>query len=421
MRSIAFLLDDSSVHDADLTDPEQGNPAIGGTEFSFVSLAHELAARGLARTTLIHHNRTNVYPKTVHVLTVDDYPKGLRSTIAGAGPIDCVVVRGHDSLPGAGILDLIPAGLPVIAWSHNHLRSKTLAYFAGCEQVKRVIYVGREQCALAAGAACHSKATYIVPGSYALSRPYGQKDLRAVYIGSLVPQKGFHRLARLWPHIRRACPEAELDVIGSSRISHHQQELGGLGVASPSYEKRILRYLHQDPGGYGVRFHGKMGVEKYEVLSRALVGLPNPTGFTECCPASVVEMSSCGAVVVALRQWGMCDTILDRVTGYLCRNEREYVRRVVSLFENRDTARAMGIAGQRFVQDTFSYSNVCDQWVRLFEEVQSSATSNYSSPLISGRYPLLKLRRLNRRIRSHRLHAVVSFVDRVRGVFLKRY
>ena len=264
MRSVVFLLDDSNVHAADLADPTLGNPAVGGTEFAFVSLAHELATRGLARITLIHNNRSNAYPKSLSVVTADDYPDGLRGSLNQAGPIDCAIVRGHDSLRTSGVIESIPSSIPVIAWTHNHLKSSALAYIARCEQIKRVIYVGREQCALAGGASCQYKSTYIMPGFYVPQSSSARKDLRAVYVGSLVPQKGFHRLARLWPSIRRACPNAELDVIGSSRVYHHDQQLGALGVASPSYEKLILRYLRNDPAEYGVLFHGKMSTEKYE-------------------------------------------------------------------------------------------------------------------------------------------------------------
>ena len=421
MRSIAFLLDDLNVHAADLTDPALGNPAVGGTEYSFVSLAHELASRGIARVTLLHRNRANTYPKTLTVLPIDDYPAGLRRLLNQVEPIDSIIVRGHDSLVGAGVIEAIPDWIPVIAWTHNHLRSATLSYFARCEQIKRVVYVGREQCALAAGAPCHYKSTYIVPGFYVAPRSNVCKERRAVYIGSLVPQKGFHRLARLWPCIRHACPTAELDVIGSSQVNHPDQQLGTLGVASVSYEKLILRYLRNDPASCGVVFHGKMGIEKYDVIGRAMVGLPNPAGFTECCPASVVEMSQCGAAVVAMRQWGMCDTVVDGTTGYLCRDDREYVARVSSLFADPDTAWSMGIAGQRFVEDTFSYAVICEKWERLFNEVLSSAVPNYTSPAISGMYPLHRLRVANSRLRWPRLHAALSFVDRVRGVFLKRY
>lgn len=421
MKSIVFLLDDSKVDSADFTEPGLGNPAVGGTEFNFVSLAHELATRRLARITLVHRNRTNTYPKTLSVVAINDYPGGLRELLNRTAPIDCIVVRGHDSLPSAGVMNSIPDGISVIAWTHNHLRSSTLSYLAACEQIKRVVYVGREQCALAAGAPCYYKSTYIPNGLYVPPRSTVSKERRAVYIGHLVPEKGFHRLARLWPCIRRACPTAELDVIGSSRVYQPDQRLGALGVASHSYENLILRYLRNDPAKYGVTFHGMKGTEKYGVMSRAMVGLPNPTGFTECCPGSVLEMSGCQAAVVAMRQWGMCDTVVDQVSGFLCRDDSEYVDRVISLFANPSMAQSMGAAGQRFVTDSFSYEVVCEQWKRLFNDVFSSTVPNYSILNFNGRYPLRRLRVVNSRLHSPRLHALVSFVDRVRGVYLKRY
>ncbi len=423
MRSVAFLLDDSTFQATNIVDPGLGNPAIGGTEYGFVSLAHELAKRNLAKVTLIVRNRTNVYPQTLTVVAIDEYPGGLRNLLSQAGAIDCIVVRGHDTLPASGVIESIPESIPIIAWTHNHLKSATLSFLASRERIRRVVYVGREQCALAAGAASQQKSTYIFPGFYGAppSSRSRSKEQRAVYLGSLVPQKGFHRLARLWPAIRHACPTAELDVIGSSEVFDRNRRTGSLGVAFPAYEKLILRYLRNDPAKYGVVFHGKMGTEKYEVMGRALVGLPNPTGFTECCPASVVEMSSCGAAIVAQRQWGMCDTVVDGVTGYLCRGDREYVDRVISLFNNPEKARSMGLAGQRFAEDSFSYAAICEQWARLLDEVLSSAAPDYAVPLLAGRYPLRRLRSANRRLRSTRLHAFVSFVDRVRGVFLKRY
>jgi glycosyltransferase involved in cell wall biosynthesis len=418
--SIVFLLDDAKIHSADLREPGLGNPAVGGTEFNFVALAHELATRRVARITLVHRNRTNAYPKTLPVVVIDDYPGGLRELLNRAGP-DCIVVRGHDTLPSSGVIDAIPDGIPVIAWTHNHLRSSTLSYFAASRQITRVVYVGREQCALATGAPCYAKSTYIPNGLYVPPLSKAGKEPRAVYIGHLVPEKGFHRLARLWPRIRQAFPKAELDVIGSSRAYRPDERMGALGVASHSYESLILRYLRNDPGKFGVKFHGMMGAEKYGVMSRAMVGLPNPTGFTECCPGSVLEMSGCQAAVVAMRQWGMCDTVLDQVSGFLCRDDREYVGRVVSLFANPSMAESMGLAGRRFVGEHFSYKMVCEQWARLFNAVGSRAVPNYSIATLTGRYPLHELRSANNHLHSGRLHALVSFVDRVRGVFLKRY
>ena len=197
--------------------------------------------------------------------------------------------------------------------------------------------------------------------------------------------------------------------------------MGPLGVASHEYEKLILRYLGNDPAKNGVVFHGKMGTEKYRIMSRAIVGLPNPTGFTECCPGSVLEMSGCQTAVVALRQWGMCDTVVHKVSGFLCQNDREYVDRVIYLFSHPNVALSMGVVGRRFVNESFSYGSICGQWTQLFKEVISSIAPNYLNSPISGTYPLRRLRDMSGRLPSARLHALVNFLDRVHGVFLKRY
>ena len=223
------------------------------------------------------------------------------------------------------------------------------------------------------------------------------------------------------PKIRQRVPTARLDVIGSSEVYQPDQRLGPLGVASKSYEKRILRYLGNDPSKHGVVFYGKMGVEKYDVVSRATLGLPNPIGFTECCPGSVLELSACETAVVAMRQWGMCDTVVDGVTGFLCRDDREYVDRVVTLLANPEKAASMGTAGRRFATTKFTFGAICQRWANLFNEVLSSTIPEYPDVPIRGRYPRLGFRARNTRLKSSRLHALVRFVDRVHGVFLKRY
>ena len=132
-------------------------------------------------------------------------------------------------------------------------------------------------------------------------------------------------------------------------------------------------------------------------------------------------MSGCGAAVVAMRQWGMCDTLVDQVTGFLCRDEREYVRRVAYLLENPEIAQLMGVAGHQFVRNFFSYDCVCEQWARVFAEVSTSALPSDAVPAIRGRYPFRMLRAMNGKWHCTKLHSLISFFDRIRGAFLKRY
>ena len=421
MKTVVFSLNDSKFDCVDFSDPTLGNPGVGGTEYLFVALAFELTERGIAKAVLVHQNFRNIYPKSLSTVIADESPAGLASVVAQIPNVDYLVLRGGSESASPGSIRVLPPEVPIIAWTHNHLPNSVLSYYAGSQRVKRVVYVGREQCALASGSPCFSKASYILNGFYEPSPgPDGDRRQRAVYVGSLVPQKGFHRLARLWPEIRRGCPDAELDVIGDGTLYRASEPLGPLGLASPSYEKLILHYLRGDPARFGVHFHGKLGLEKYDVIRQAAVGLPNPTGFTECCPGTVLEMSSCGAVVVAPRRWGMCDTVVDGITGYLCDDEGEYVARVIALLKDRSKAAEMGEAGREFVRRSFDFQDVCRQWKALFDSRNLSDRSGFTVPPITGSYPLTSLRRINQRAHSSTLNGALGLLDRVNGWFLKR-
>ena len=149
-------------------------------------------------------------------------------------------------------------------------------------------------------------------------------------------------------------------MIGSARLYGGDEPLGPLGLAHPQYENKILAYLDHDPSRHGVVFHGKLGLEKFRIMQRSRVGLPNPTGFTECCPGSsgagVGRLRQCG---VATRRWGMCDTVVDHVTGRLCDSDPEYVREAAALLSDPETALRMGRAGQEFVRENFNFGRIC--------------------------------------------------------------
>lgn len=427
--SVLFLLDDSSLAGVDCRDVTAGNPGMGGAEYLFVALAYELSLRGIARTVLAHSSVSNLYPSSISRAAL---PNSLetswtdREAAQAARQASYVVVRGYnETRKMLRVVQAIPGHAPVIVWAHNHLRWHTYAYLGREPRVRSIVFAGREQRALAAGTAALAKSVWIPNGFYPPTVNQdgaGQpgKTARAVYAGNLAPSKGFHRLARLWPRIRRTCPAAELDVIGSARLYGGGTPLGPAGLAQPEYEKKILAYLDHDPARHGVVFHGKLGLEKFGIMQRSQVGLPNPTGFTECCPGAVLELSACANAIVAPRRWGMCDTVEDRVTGRLCDSEEEYVREAAALLSDPGAALRMGRAGQRFVRDHFNFARVCGDWQALFDRLEGRRSPQpvaAEAPL-KGRYPLQSLRNP---AYAAGLGSLVSGFDRVHGWVLRRF
>ncbi len=378
---VLFVWDDRDISNVDLGNPEGGNIGIGGTDFLFGSIPHELGKRQAGKIAVLHQISSNTLSPWVDSIVV---PQG--STIpetlkAIAGQFDLIVARPGDLL--IKLMDVLPPTARVIAWSHNHARGPMLKWLGLEPRIAAVVNVGREQMLLTRFSESYAKSTWIDNPVY---EPPTAGDTartcRAVYMGALVPSKGFLQLAKVWPSIKKAVPQAELDVIGSVDL------YGAASKADRLYLQKIHQHLGQASGTSGVHFHGKLGSEKYAVLNKALVGLPNPTGFTETSCLSALEMSSCGLAIVAPQRWGFCDTVSPQYSGVLAPDMAKYVRAVVSLLSNPASTQQLGQSGKTWVAKNFSYEKICGEWQVLFQSLLNGRPLRQPEPKQpTGIYP----------------------------------
>ncbi|MBI5925432.1 MAG: glycosyltransferase family 4 protein [Aquabacterium sp.] len=297
-----------------------------------------------------------------------------------AGDFDFIVARPGDQL--VQLMKVLPSNVRVIAWAHNHLRGPMLKWLGRERRVVAVVNVGREQMLLTRLSACYAKSTWIDNPVYEAESTDGERrGCRAVYMGALVPSKGFLSLAKMWPAIKEAVPDAQLDVIGSV-------DLYGAGSGGVGYIEKVRHHLGHNIEDAGVCFHGKLGVQKADVMNQALVGLPNPTGFTETSCLSALEMSSAGLALVVPHRWGYCDTVNPAQSGVFASGGRSYVRSVAALLNNPDSARRIGATGRQWVSDNFSYDRICQEWQGLFQRLLEGKALRKQAPTYpTGRYP----------------------------------
>jgi glycosyltransferase involved in cell wall biosynthesis len=412
-QRILFLWDDREVEGADLSRPEQGNVGVGGTDFLFSSVPHELAKTCPGQIAVLHTNAANRLSPLIQEVLVPPGGRIDETLKWAAAEFDLIVARPSESMMQwvAGL----PASARVVAWAHNHLRGRMLNWLGHEPRIVAVVNVGREQMLLTRLSAAYGKSTWIDNPVY--SSPacaVVDRAPRAVYMGALVSSKGFHRLARLWPRIRQAVPEAGLDVIGSTDL------YGASGAVGERYMARIQQCLQPDAQSLGVTFHGKLGVSKHEVMSRALVGLPNPTGFTETSCLTALEMSSAGLAIVAPRRWGFCDTVSPLHSGRLTGSDAAYVRAVVRLLRDPAGTQALGQSGRQWVAEQFAYACICERWFELFDALGSRrAVGRQAVPRHpTGRYPHGLLYRFD--FLGARAQALIDVSDKLVGWGLRR-
>lgn len=391
--TVAFVVNDAGAGEYDGESPELGNPGVGGTQYCFLSLAAKLSKDySNLDVTLYHNNSEAKLPAYLDSELISGGETDLIEKVAKSKS-DYVVIRGSENIADHKVL--FDSGLNIVVWVHNHLTVSVLDFLGMESSIKYVVFCGYEQRELAYDTACYTKSATILNMHYPSYSTGGvDKDkYGVVYIGSVIPSKGLHRLIRLWPKVKKIVPLAKLHVIGSGALYDKNQKLGKHGLAESKYEKKIFRYLNNKPEKYDVFFHGLMGREKFSIMEMCSVAIPNPTALTECCPGSVLECSSMGLPIVGRKKFGMVDTIDDGVTGYLVESDGEFVEKIIETLTDSEGALKLGRSGVEYVLKNFSSDSVADKWNDLF--TNSYDNSSVELPKLRGKYPYSSLIRLN--------------------------
>jgi glycosyltransferase involved in cell wall biosynthesis len=394
---VGFYLQNRDITGADLRDPSTGNPGVGGTQFLFTALPWYLDHyHSLSVEPHIYANSPNYLPPNISAHAARDATEAVQR--ADQDEMDLFIFRPTGDEEGMSIYSsLRKVDLSGIAWAHNIPSSECLRALTESDAVKRFVAVGREQLDELRDHPVFNKSTYIYNGFDASTFEPSSvftNGKRVVYIGALVPAKGFHVLARAWKDVIAEVPDAELIVIGSARVYDADAELGKWGVARENYEASCIRpYLSDDDESpmESVDFKGVLGKEKIPLMQEACVGVANPSGKSETFCLSAVEFQAAGTPVVSKAYRGLLDTVQHGKTGLLG-GESDIADNVIQLLDNPEQSREMGREGISWVKSQFSFESVCQDWIQLFEDVQEGRPARNDYPLVNIKNNLKFLR-----------------------------
>lgn len=397
---IGFYADNIQLPSADFGDPEKGSPGVGASLYIQAAVPYFIKkycpekAKVVIFAPYIEH-----LPKNIKAVKADTLKEAAQCA-KGEG-VDYFVFRARQR-DRDGILDFIDSiSLPSIGVGQLTPAPETVRKMSQTKFFKALVCVGREQYDSLIDSPIKSKLAYIDNALHldscqsGINTPEKKDPNLVVYMGALVPVKGFHVLAQAWPKIIEKVPNAKLSVIGSVKIYGENLSVGPLGVASEKYEREgIIPHLCDDQGRLhpSVTFHGQMGQEKFEVMQRAAVGVVNPTGNSETCCVSAVEMSGCRAAVVSGAYYALLDTVLHKKTGLLGRGTEELADNICACLANPDMAKELGDAGYKRARDQFDFSAVVPRWMALFEALNEDRLPKAYGQLRNIRYHYKALR-----------------------------
>lgn len=397
---IGFFADNSQLSQADFRNPAAGSPGIGASLYIQVATPYFMKKYAPEKAeVVIFAPFTDYMPD--HIKSVKAGSLKEAAQLAKEEGVDYFVFRARQK-DEEGIFDFIDLmKLPSIGVAQLTPSPDTIRAMARTKYFKSLVCVGREQYDSLIDSPIKPKLSYIDNAVHLEScEPDNSSDEKdpklVVYMGAMVPVKGFHQLAQAWPKVLKVFPDAKLSVIGSVKIYGENLSVGPLGVADENYErKQIMPYLCDEHGTLhpSVTFHGQMGQEKFSVIRKASVGVVNPTGYSETCCVSAVEMSACKVPVVTGAYYALLDTVLHGKTGLLGRGVDDLAQNICACLADPKFAKKLGQAGYERVRDQYDFSVTTRRWIALFEALDNGQMPKAHGPLknIFYHYKFLKI------------------------------
>lgn len=370
-KKICFYLDNSSCIGVDFSNPLGGNPGVGGTQFMIWTLSYYLNKFESVNVLLLA-NIIDTLPKEIMCHQADDIFEAAK--IAKEENVDVFVYR---SIANKKIFKLIDElKLNSVAWAHNYARSEELKLISETKYIKRYVCVGKQQYDFLRDHIVFNKSMYIYNSiDFSVYDKYSMhesKETIICYIGSLVPSKGFHKVAEIWPELEKNIKSAKLYIIGTGKLYDRNAQLGEFGIAEKNYEKKFMKYLLNEDGTLkkNVKFFGILnGQRKLEIMSKATVGIVNPTAKTETFGIGAVEFQALGVPVVTRKSLGFLDTIKNDFSGSLVRNKYGLSKSIIDLACKKDVNKKYGENGKWYVKSKFDIKEICLSWIDMFNNI----------------------------------------------------
>ena len=153
---IGLYFNDMGFSGLDLKEPQKGNNGIGGTQYCFLMLGDSLIKYTNNEVIFFHYNYNNL-PDGIISIAISDKEDLVKKAISTK--VDFLIFKAEGVTPF--IKSIRGTKLSCIAWAHNYLLDEELNELKSNANIKRIVFVGREQYDRYVDHDIISKSTYI--------------------------------------------------------------------------------------------------------------------------------------------------------------------------------------------------------------------------------------------------------------------
>jgi|GEM_PF-1071339 len=198
---------------------------------------------------------------------------------------------------------------------------------------------------------------------------------RIVYAGALVPLKGVHNLIQAFIEVKKAYPDAVLDIYGSADMWS---------------EREYIDPSANNPAVSGIYFHGKVPQDKLaEGFSRAaLAVIPSLQQRPDPHPLTAMEAQSCECPVLVTPSGGLPEALMEGITGRVLPDDRpESINKyLLDLLGDTDKLRQMGLAARERILREFTWDKTAERFLAILSQLNDKKAAGIS-PLPAKKAP----------------------------------
>lgn len=367
MIKIGIYIPGDGLDKIDMTNPEKGNPGIGGTEYCELVLGYNLSLlKDRYECWVISHSHLRL-PQQISNLIINNIVDLKRIE----NNFDILIIKTPRSDREYDILDSFKH-CKIITWSHNYINSKIAQRISSSKTIVCNIFVSKQMYDFYIDDDIIKKSLSIFNPVYDSLGECERKpkERTLTFMGSLTLSKGIVELMRIWEIVESKCPDAQLNIIGGGNLYNRNLPLGKLGITDEHTESKIAKYITSSDGKIksNIHFLGILGKEKYNVFLESSVGIVNPSARTETFGLGVIEMATAKLPVVTLNWNGYPDTAINNQTALLGNSMKGIAKNVIRLFNDKQLNVSLGEEGKRQVS-RFSPKKIMSQWDQIIQDI----------------------------------------------------
>lgn len=137
-----------------------------------------------------------------------------------------------------------------------------------------------------------------------------KKTFDILFLGALIPAKGFHHVLKHWNKIITEVPNAVLHVIGGSKLYGIESADNQPFPCDASYANTLSKIIiNQKIDLSKVIFYGSCGEERFKIYKDIDVAIINPTGQSESFSFNLHECLDFGIPTICSNDYGLNDTM----------------------------------------------------------------------------------------------------------------